>query len=237
VLTTDLEAQLAANFPVVPGFATSAVNGGRSNNLFDTIDDGMGGTVEVLNLDRLHEIGKLEHDTSITRIDQIEGDSSTGFTPDTGLRDSLLGSEENPNLIVTLEQMKEHQRQRVIDGRRNTENYGGFGTDEDPVRTTVSTRTLATQAALFLAFGNSDTELKFANRDVVNSIFWDEKFPAKDYDPATFNFLLDTSAEPFVSVINDLQANIDDALEAPLCDLLSGLFQFFLSFVGVTICD
>lgn len=239
VPTTVLEAQLAANFPVVPAFATSAVTGGRNNGLFDMIDDGMGGMTEVLNLIRLHEFGALEHDSSITRIDQIEGDDETGFDVDTGLMDSLLGTEANPNLIVTLDQMKAHQRQRVLDGRRNTVNYGGFGSDEDPTRTAVSTRTLATQAALFMAFGNSDTELQFANRDVVNAIFRDEKFPTKDYDPANFNFQLDTAAEPFVSVIDDLQANINEALMEelpPLCDFFTGALQFLLGLFGITIC-
>ena len=216
-----------------------AVDGGRTNGLFDTF---MGN--EVLNLDRLHEIGKLEHDSSITRIDQIDGDDTTGFLPDTSLRDSLLGPESNPKLVVTLDDMKKHQQDRVFEGRRNTVNYGGFGTTEVPTRTTVSTRTLATQAALFMAFGNSDTELQFANRDVVNSIFWEEKFPTKDYDPATFNFRLDTTVDPFMSVIDELQANIDEALVADLpaepgaqCNFFTGFFQFFAGFFGITICE
>lgn len=221
VLVTDLVEQLQANFPVVPGFSVTAAQGARSRGLFDDFNGN-----EVLNLDRIHQpqsMNGLEHQSSITRVDQ-NGDGSTGFLVDISLRRMLLEMDDKP--VITRQQLMDYQAERIRDGLRFTDDYDISGFEN----------TLATQATLLLAFGGNK-DLEFAPKDIVDAIFFDEKVPDSDYNPATFSFLVDFAATPGMGVRTMFRENIEAVLAAgvpPDCadDIFAALGQILLGWIN-----
>lgn len=202
VLTTDLFDQLFANFPVDAAIPQGAINTGRTRLLFDDFNGD-----EVLNLDRLHRPGPefgIEHQSSLTRQDQNADDATIGILVDEDLREQLLEANDKP--VVTRAELMEYQRQRVLQGRRETEGYNNL----------MGAETLtAGQAALMLAFGGNE-DLDFAPKDIIQSIFFDERVPAGGYDPANFNFRIDFAAEPGMGVRQEFLDNLNAAIEESL---------------------
>jgi len=221
VAVTDLVAQLQANFPVVEPFAEAAAGIARSLGLFDEVD----GT-EVLNLARLHEPDRMEHDASLSRDDLDPYDPSIGLLVSDELAVQLFDSDPSP--VVTRQQLQNYLAARIRNSRREKEDF-----DMNPS---------AGQACLVMFWGQVG-DLDYVDKDILRSILFDEEFPQFNYDPADFDDMrFDLGSGVGAECVAAFTETVTEALEAdliPLCSENSGLafLQNQFGSLGLVFCD
>lgn len=202
---SELIAQLQANFPVVEPFAVAAAAAARANGLFD-----MENGTEVLNLERLHEPGAMEHDASLSREDLDPTDPTVGILVSADLKAQLLESDPSP--VVTQEQLRGYLKARIRASRRENENF-----DMNPS---------AGQACLIMFFGQVG-DLDFIDKDILRSILFEEKFPPFNYDPCDFDDMrFDLGSGAGAECVVAFSESVADGLTQellPLCNENTGL--------------
>jgi hypothetical protein len=168
------------------------------------------GNSELLDIDDLFLYRISEHDASLTRLDHFFGPAASK-PPNNILIDDLLSISHKKCPVVTIADMKLHQRNRILDGRRNNPDFNITGQEAE----------LAGEAVLLLTLG-SQNDLGFVRTDRLDTLLKTERIP-DDYIPGKQR---DPKFVPFDfsegSVSGAIRAEFLDNVNAALAEDLGG---------------
>lgn len=206
VLTSDLTAQLDANFNVQEGFSAGPARTARNFGLFDTDDSGN----EVLNLARLYEHNTIEHDCSFSREDFYTGPASFNNPSSRVLEELIEGCQTDQ---ITRTDLRDFKLARIRESRT---------ANPDFEFTSTGPNTAATQTALLMTF-QLRSELDYIEKETLKSFLLFERFP-EDYDPANryspaFSPTVASDAELVNYFRESIVSELDNPTESPSdCD-------------------